>query len=439
MVKQRLKRKVKVNNSVTVVGAGLAGVEATWQLVNRQIPVTLIEMRPKANTPAHKTDGFAELVCSNSLRSNQLTNAVGLLKEEMRHLNSLVLRIADETQVSAGSALAVDRDGFSQAITNLIKQHPLVTVVHKEITAIPNGPTIIATGPLTSDPFAKRLATYFGSESLYFYDAVAPIIEKDSINFDIAYYKSRYDKGEAAYINCPMNKEQFEAFYQELITAQKTPLREFEKDIYFEGCMPIEHMAKRGPKTLTFGPLKPVGLHQEDKRHYAVVQLRQDDAADRLYNMVGFQTQLTWPEQKRIIQMIPGLEQANIVRYGVAHRNTYLNGPTVLKDTYQTKKRDNLFFAGQITGVEGYVESAASGLLAGLNMARYLENRSMIVASKKHLITAMAHYIGHANPKEFVVMNANFGLVDRDESLPKAIKNEAFAQHSLNTLLSDLL
>lgn len=439
MVKQNSLKVKLVNKRVTVIGAGLAGVEATWQLVSRQIPVTLVEMRPKKSTPAHQSANFGELVCSNSLRSNQINNAVGLLKEEMRQLNSLIIQTADSHQVSAGSALAVDREGFALALTDTISKHPLVTIVHKEVRAIPKGPTIIATGPLTADPLAKQLSAIIGEKSMYFYDAVAPIIEKDSINFDIAYYKSRYDKGEAAYINCPMDKQQFEAFYHELIHAKKATLREFEKDIYFEGCMPIEHMAKRGPKTLTFGPLKPVGLHQPDKRHYAVVQLRQDDAADTLYNMVGFQTQLTFSEQKRLIQMIPGLENANIVRYGVAHRNTYVNAPTVLKDTYQTKWRDDLFIAGQLSGVEGYVESAASGLLAGINMAKFLNKQPLIQPGKNHVITSMAHYIAHANPKEFVVMNANFGLVDRDQTLPKAIKNEAFAQASLATIKSDIL
>ena len=408
-------KKVSLNHSVTVIGAGLAGSEAAWQLARRGISVTLVEMRPVKMTPAHHTENFAELVCSNSLRSNDTHNAVGLLKEEMRLLDSLVIAAADQHQVPAGSALAVDREGFSRQITETLKSHPLITVVSKEITSIPSGPVIIATGPLTSDALAKDISEFLEAQSFYFYDAAAPIIEKDSIDFSIAYYKSRYDKGEADYINCPMNKEEFDAFYDALVSANVVPLKEFEKEIYFEGCMPFEEMAKRGRKTLLFGPMKPVGLEKEDgKRPYAVVQLRQDDAAASLYNVVGFQTHLTWGEQKRILQMIPGLQQANIVRYGVMHRNSYMNSPAVLLATYQSKKREDVFFAGQMTGVEGYVESAASGLLAGMNMERWLREKPLVIMPPFTMIGAMAHYITHTSPKHFQPMNANFGIVKSD-------------------------
>ncbi len=420
--------------TVNVIGAGLAGSEACWQLIQHGYPVRLYEMRPKVMTPAHQSSNFSELVCSNSLRSNQITNAVGLLKAEMRILNSLIISKADEFEVPAGSALAVDREGFALAITQTLSQHPLVTVINEEVTSIPSGPTIIATGPLTSEAFSKAILSFVGEDSLYFYDAVAPIIEKDSIDFSKAYFKSRYDKGDPSYINCGMNQEQFDAFYQALIEAEEVAEKPFEKLKFFEGCMPVEAMAKRGKKTLLFGPLKPVGLDHNDQRFKAVVQLRQDDAAANLYNMVGFQTHLKWSDQKRIIQMIPGLEHANIVRYGVMHRNTYINAPLTLHDTYQSKSREDLFFVGQLCGVEGYVESAASGCLGALNMIRYLSNQPMIVAHKYSMITAMASYIAHANPKQFVVMNANFGLVDRTpfDKLPD--KNKRFAHRSLELM-----
>ncbi len=419
------------NITVNVIGAGLAGSEACWQLVKEGYHVRLYEMRPKVMTPAHQSENFAELVCSNSLRSNQITNAVGLLKAEMRVLDSLIIKTADDYEVPAGSALAVDREGFAKAITTTLSQHPLVTVVNQEVTTIPEGPTIIATGPLTSEAFSQEILSFVGQESLYFYDAVAPIIEKDSIDFTKAYFKSRYDKGEASYINCGMDEAQFDAFYQALIEAEEVAEKPFEKLKFFEGCMPVEAMAKRGKKTLLFGPLKPVGLDYNNQRFKAVVQLRQDDAAANLYNMVGFQTHLKWSDQKRVIQMIPGLENATIVRYGVMHRNTYINAPLVLHETYQSKMREDLFFAGQLCGVEGYVESAASGCLAARNMIQYLKGQPMIEAHQYSMMTAMARYIAHANPKQFVVMNANFGLVDRSpfEKLPD--KNERFAHRSL--------
>jgi methylenetetrahydrofolate--tRNA-(uracil-5-)-methyltransferase len=431
---KRRKKKMK-DKSVTIVGAGLAGCEAAWQLVSRGFHVRLIEMRPKVSTEAHQSDQFAELVCSNSLRSNQLTNAVGLLKEEMRLLKSLIIHAADMTSVPAGSALAVDRIGFSSMITETLKSHPLIEFVCEEVTDIPQGHVIIATGPLTSKSLSSKIIELTGESTFYFYDAAAPIIEKDSIDFSIAYFKSRYDKGDADYINCPMDKQQFDAFYQELIHAQVVPLKEFEKEIYFEGCIPFEEMAKRGPKTLTFGPMKPVGLWQDGKpRPYAVVQLRRDDAADTLYNIVGFQTHLTWGEQKRIIRMIPGLHQAQIVRYGVMHRNSYLNSPVVLKPTYQSKIREDLFFAGQMTGVEGYVESAASGLVAGINMAKYLSGGACIEFPAFTMIGAMAQYITHASSTTFQPMNANFGIIQSDIEPRAADKKERIARRSIDTI-----
>ncbi|MDP2813822.1 MAG: methylenetetrahydrofolate--tRNA-(uracil(54)-C(5))-methyltransferase (FADH(2)-oxidizing) TrmFO [Erysipelotrichaceae bacterium] len=421
------------DRSVTIIGAGLAGSEAAWQLVKRGFQVRLIEMRPKVSTEAHQSDRFAELVCSNSLRSNQLTNAVGLLKEEMRKLDSLIIRVADQTSVPAGSALAVDRVGFSSIITETLRNHPLVEVVCEEVTEIPEGNVIVATGPLTSKALSSKILELTGESSFYFYDAAAPIIEKDSIDFSIAYYKSRYDKGDADYINCPMDKQQFEDFYNELIHAQVAPLKEFEKEIFFDGCMPFEEMAKRGVKTLTFGPMKPVGLWQDGKpRPYAVVQLRRDDAADTLYNIVGFQTHLTWGEQKRILRMIPGLQNAEIVRYGVMHRNSYLNSPIVLKATYQANVRENLFFAGQMTGVEGYVESAASGLLAGINMARRLSDKPCIEFPAYTMIGAMAQYITHASPKNFQPMNANFGIIHSDVLPRVPDRKEQIVKRSLD-------
>ncbi|HHP9974556.1 TPA: FADH(2)-oxidizing methylenetetrahydrofolate--tRNA-(uracil(54)-C(5))-methyltransferase TrmFO, partial [Listeria monocytogenes] len=370
-----------MEKSVNVIGAGLAGSEAVWQLVNRGVKVDLYEMRPVKQTPAHHTDKFAELVCTNSLRANGLTNAVGVIKEEMRMLDSIIIEAADKASVPAGGALAVDRHEFSGYITDKVKNHPLVTVHTEEVTTIPEGPTIIATGPLTSPALADEIKQLTGEEYLYFYDAAAPIIEKDSIDMDKVYLKSRYDKGEAAYLNCPMSEEEFNAFYEALVTAETAALKEFEKEVFFEGCMPIEVMAKRGIKTMLFGPLKPVGLEdpKTGKRPYAVLQLRQDDAAGTLYNMVGFQTHLKWGEQKRVFGMIPGLENAEIVRYGVMHRNTFINSPTVLEPTYQLKTRNDLFFAGQMTGVEGYVESAASGLAAGINAANFIQEKELVV------------------------------------------------------------
>lgn len=423
---------------VNVIGAGLAGSEAAWQLANRNVQVRLYEMRPVKQTPAHHTEKFAELVCSNSLRANTLTNAVGVLKEEMRRLHSVIMKAADECSVPAGGALAVDRHEFAARVTDLVQHHPNVTVIREEVTDIPSGPTVIATGPLTSPALSEKLKALTGEEYLYFYDAAAPIVEKESIDMEKVYVKSRYDKGEAAYINCPMTEAEFDRFYEALISAETVPLKEFEKEIYFEGCMPIEVMAKRGKKTLLFGPMKPVGLEdpRTGKRPFAVVQLRQDDAAGTLYNIVGFQTHLKWGDQKEVFRLIPGLEQAEFVRYGVMHRNTFINSPKLLRPTYQYKGRDDLFFAGQMTGVEGYVESAASGLVAGINAARLVLGQELLVFPKETAIGSMAHYITSADPKYFQPMNANFGLfAPLEETIKdKKRRNEQYAKRALDTI-----
>ncbi|UQF71121.1 methylenetetrahydrofolate--tRNA-(uracil(54)-C(5))-methyltransferase (FADH(2)-oxidizing) TrmFO [Vagococcus lutrae] len=421
---------------VTIIGAGLAGSEAAWQAANAGVKVTLYEMRPKKSSPAHHTEQFAELVCSNSFRAKGLGNAVGVLKEEMRQFNSLIMSAAAKHEVPAGGALAVDRHLFSAEVTKQLKNHPNITVVNEEITEIPaDGITVIATGPLTSESLAKSIVEMTDSEGLYFYDAAAPIIEKSSIDMDKVYLKSRYDKGEAAYLNCPMSKEEFYAFREALVAAEVAPLNSFEKETYFEGCMPIEVMANRGEKTMLFGPMKPVGLEdpKTGKRPYAVVQLRQDNAAGSLYNIVGFQTHLKWGEQKRIIQMIPGLENAEIVRYGVMHRNTFMNSPELLLPTYQAQGDERLFFAGQMTGVEGYVESAASGLLAGLNAARLAQEKAPLIFPRETAMGALAYYITHTDAKHFQPMNVNFGIIaDLPERIrDKKERNEQLAQRAL--------
>ncbi|WP_071131459.1 FADH(2)-oxidizing methylenetetrahydrofolate--tRNA-(uracil(54)-C(5))-methyltransferase TrmFO [Enterococcus timonensis] len=425
---------------IQVIGAGLAGSEAAYQIAQAGIPVELYEMRGKKSTPAHHTENFAELVCTNSLRANQLTNAVGVLKEEMRQLNSLIMEAADATAVPAGGALAVDRDLFSEYVTEKIKNHPLITVITDEVEKIPEGITVVASGPLTSDHLAADIQAFNDSDGFYFYDAAAPILEKDSIDFDKVYLKSRYDKGEAAYLNCPMTKEEFDVFYEALITAEVAPLKSFEKEKFFEGCMPIEVMAKRGEKTMRFGPLKPVGLEdpKTGRRPYAVIQLRQDNAAGSLYNIVGFQTHLKWGEQKRVFRLIPGLENAEFVRYGVMHRNSFMDSPNLLEPTYQTKKRPDLFFAGQMTGVEGYVESAASGLLAGLNAARLAQEKEPIVMPEETVMGAMAHYITHAASKHFQPMNANFGILKELDTpiRDKKLRYEALANRALADIAS---
>ena len=423
-----------MEKTVNVIGAGLAGSEACWQLIRKGIKVRLYEMRPQKSTGAHKTGDFSELVCSNSLRSNMLTNAVGLLKQEMRELDSLVMKAADNNALPAGSALAVDREGFAREITETLRNHPLVEIVNEEVSEIPEGPTIIATGPLTSSPLAKAIKNLLQEDSFYFFDAAAPIVTKESINMDIAYYKSRYDKGDADYINCPMSKQQFDIFYDALINGETAEVQDVDKEIYFEGCMPVEVMAKRGPQTLTFGPLKPVGLEREGERPYAVVQLRQDNAIGTLYNIVGFQTHLKWGEQKRIFSLIPGLENCEIVRYGVMHRNTYINSPKVLLPSYQCRLRNDLFFAGQMTGVEGYCESAASGLLAGHNMALLMEGRKPVVLPDTTMMGAMAHYIVNADEKYFQPMNANFGIFNLEHYVPKKQRKDAYSVQALEVL-----
>lgn len=420
---------------VNVIGAGLAGVEATYQLILKGIPVRLYEMRPVKMTDAHKSEYFAELVCSNSLRADGLNNAVGVLKEEMRMNNSLIMKYAREYQVPAGGSLAVDRIGFSRAITEFISQHPLVEVIHEEVTSIPEGPTIIASGPLTSPSLSSTIQELLKSDYFYFYDAAAPIVTKDSINFDIAYYKSRYDKGEAEYINCPMNESEFDSFYDALMNAEVVKPKDYEEK-FFEGCMPFEEMARRGKQTLLFGPMKPVGLEKDGgKRSHAVVQLRQDNAVGTLYNIVGFQTHLKWPEQDRVIHMIPGLENAKIVRYGVMHRNCFICSPRYLKPTYQFVERDDLFFAGQMTGVEGYVESAQSGMVAGMNMARYLNQKELLVFPRETVMGSLAYYITHGSETDFQPMKANFGILpDFAERIKKKERKSAYANRAIEAM-----
>ena len=426
---------------VIIVGAGMAGSEAAWQVAQRGIKVDLYEMRPEKSTPAHKTEKFAELVCSNSLRGAGLENAVGLLKEEMRQLNSIIMESADINRVPAGGALAVDREGFSQYITDKVKNHPNVTVINKEIETIPqedDAITIIASGPLTSEVLAKSIGELTGQDYFYFYDAAAPLISKESIDMSKAYRASRYGKGTADYINCPMDKEEYEKFWQELTTAELAPIKKFEKAKFFEGCMPVEEMARRGIDTLLYGPLKPVGLEdpKTGKRPYAVVQLRQDNAADSLYNIVGFQTHLKWPEQKRVFGLIPGLENAEFVRYGVMHRNTFINSPELLRPTLQYKDRDDLLFAGQMTGVEGYIESAASGLVAGANAAYLAKGENPVIFPEQTAHGSMCKYITSAVAKHFQPMNANFGLMPplEERIRDKKLKKQKIAERALEFL-----
>ena len=422
---------------VKIVGAGLAGVEAAYYLANQNIQVQLYEMRPTKMTPAHQTGHFAELVCSNSLRSNDIHNAVGLLKHEMMEFNSLIMQAANASSVPAGSSLAVDRELFSRFIEDKIRNHPNIEVIHQEFTEIDTDTyTIICAGPLASDDLSLNISQLFHQDHLHFFDAIAPIIEASSINMDIAYLKSRYDKGEAAYINCPMNKEEYEAFHHELINSEKVKVKDFENNV-FEGCMPFEVMAERGFETLLYGPMKPVGLEKDGgKRPFAVVQLRQDDASASMYNIVGFQTHLTWGEQKRIIQMIPGLEHANILRYGVMHRNTYLESPKILNNSYQTKVFPKVFFAGQISGVEGYVESAASGLNAAIQMNQLIKHNELKPFPKETMLGAMANYISSPN-NSFVPMNANLGLFPQLEfKHSKKLRKEYYAKRSIDALLA---
>ena len=422
---------------VKVIGAGLAGCEAAYYLARNGVKVKLYEMRPKKMTPAHKTGKYGELVCSNSLRSDMIDVASGALKEEMRLFNSLVLEAAKNTKVEAGSALAVSREDFSLYLTNVINNHPNIEVINEEVVDFDSDEyTIIASGPLTSDPLCEFIRQKFGMDDFYFFDAQAPIISFDSINMDVAYLKSRYDKGEAAYINCPMNKEQFEAFYHELINARAAELHDFDCDLkVFEGCMPVEVMAKRGPQTLLFGPLKPKGLGRTiDDHPYAVVQLRQDNAEKTLYNLVGFQTHLAFSEQKRVFSMIPGLENANFVKYGRMHKNTYLNSPKLLKATYQTVDYPKVFFAGQITGVEGYVESSASGIYAAINMLRLLKGEELVIFPRETIMGSMAQYISSFHD-DFEPMNANFGIVpELDFHCKKKDRKEYYGNRAINKM-----
>ncbi len=429
---------------VTIIGAGLAGSEAALQLAKKGFNVKLYEMRPKKTTGAHVGGNCAEFVCSNSLGSADVTNASGLLKHEMEILGGELIKTAYECRVPAGSALAIDREMFSKKVTEKIKNNPNIELIREELTQIPDTPVIIASGPLTSDKLAEDIKTFTQSEHLHFFDAIAPIVEKDSINFDKAFYASRYDKGEASYINCPMNKEEYEKFYNILTHAPRIELKEFEKNAkFFESCLPIEVLASRGVDTLRFGPMKPVGL--VDKRtgieNYAVVQLRQDNSAKTLYNLVGFQTNLKWGSQKELLQSIPGLENANIVRYGVMHRNTFINSPKILNASLQTKKRPDLFFAGQITGTEGYTESIATGLLAGINMAKFLNGEKLLELPQETMLGALTHYISNPEHEKFQPINSNWGILPpvelpKKERKNKKLKAELMAERSLNALKS---
>lgn len=419
---------------VNVVGAGLAGCEAAYQLSKRGIKVKLYEMKKIKKSPAHKLDTFAELVCSNSLRSSDIKNAVGLMKEELRMMDSLIIRAADSTKVSAGASLSVDRTLFSEYITNEIKNNPLIEIIDEEVTNIPQGPTILASGPLTSESLSNSLKEFTGSDYLYFYDAIAPVILKDSIDFNKAYYKSRWDKGDADYINCPFTKEEYINWYNELIKLESVEAHDFEIKV-FEGCMPFEEMAKRGIDTLRFGPMKPVGLHYNGMKPYAVVQLREDNIIKTMYNIVGFQTKLKYGSQDKIIRMIPGLENAEIIRHGEMHRNTFINAPSTINEYYQTKKREDLFIAGQLSGVEGYVESTASGLVAGINMARYLNNLPLISFPKTTSIGSQAYYISHVSENDFEPMNTNFGIFPQLDIVTKKVDRKmAYVERALKDL-----
>jgi methylenetetrahydrofolate--tRNA-(uracil-5-)-methyltransferase len=424
--------------TVTVIGAGLAGSEAAWQLAKRGIKVRLYEMRPEKMTPAHHTGLFAELVCSNSLRSNLLENAAGLLKEEMRRLDSLIIKCADNNTVPAGSALAVDREGFARQVTRMIEENRNIEVIRQELTEFPEGPAIIATGPLTSDGLAKALAKVLDCEYLYFYDAASPIVTAESLDMNLIFRASRYGKAGDHYLNCPFTKEEYEEFWSELVEAETYPLKQFEDLKVFEGCMPVEVMAKRGKETLLYGPLRPVGLTdpRTGRTPYAVVQLRQDNARGTLYNLVGFQTNLRWSEQNRVFRMIPGLKNAEFVRYGVMHRNTYINSPRLLLDTLQLKTDPSIMFAGQITGVEGYIESTASGLVAGIGMAKMMEGKPLPVLPRETVMGSLLRYITSASDEGFQPMNANFGLLPplEERVRDKKRRNRMLAERSLEYL-----
>jgi len=426
------------SSKINIIGAGLAGCEAAWQLAIRGVKVKLFEMKPKKFSPAHKSEKLAELVCSNSLRSNQLQSAVGILKEEMRMAGSLIIEAADKTKVPAGKALAVDREAFSSYITEKITNHPNIELIREEITSISNDNiTIIATGPLTSEPLSLAIKKIIGEDYLYFYDAIAPIVLAESINMQIAFKASRYEKGdnkEGDYINCPLTEEEYKRFVTELLKAKKVPLKEFEKAAYFEGCLPIEVMAERGIETLRFGPMKPIGLKdpRTGKTPYAVVQLRMEDQEGTMYNMVGFQTKLTYPEQKRVFRLIPGLENAEFVRLGSIHRNTFVCAPKVIDETLRLKNMPNIFLAGQISGVEGYVESTAMGFIAAVNIWQFINNKIPVIPPKTTAHGALIHHISKANPKTFQPMNVNFGLFKRlDKKLPKKQRAIFYANRAI--------
>lgn len=434
-------------NTVHIYGAGLAGSEAAWQIAQRGTKVILHEMKPQKFTPAHHSASFAELVCSNSLRSDSVANAVGLLKEELTRLGSLIMEAAHATKVPAGSALAVDRNLFSAYITEKIRNHPRIQVVEEEMVSVPEQQlTVIATGPLTSADMAAYIEKDLGCRGLHFFDAAAPIVDFASVNMDVAFFASRYDKGDADYINCPMTKEQYDAFYQALVSAEEAQLKEFDRKEQknlkvFEGCMPVEVMARRGYDTLRYGPLKPVGLidPRVGKEYYAVVQLRKENLEGSMYNLVGFQTHLTYPEQRRVFRMIPGLENAEFLRYGTMHRNTYLNSPDLLDADYSLRTRPYIYFAGQMTGVEGYIESAGSGFVAGINAWRRAEGADPYIFPRRTMLGAMAHYISHGGVGSFTPMNANFGIIEPLEQRVKGgktAKNQALADRSLELLTS---
>ncbi len=424
---------------INVIGAGLAGCEAAWQIAKRGIRVKLYEMKPEKHSPAHHIDTFAELVCSNSLRSDQLENAVGLLKEEMRILDSLIMRCADSTRVPAGGALAVDRYKFSEMVTREIRNNEYITIINQEIKDIPDDSlTVIATGPLTSEELSEAIGNMIGESYLHFFDAAAPIVEYGSIDMTKAFKAARYGRGTDDYINCPMNREEYERFWEELNKAETAEVKDFEKEVLFEGCMPVESMAKRGRDTLRFGPLKPVGLidPKTEKEAYAVVQLRQDNEEGTMYNIVGFQTHLKWPEQKRVFGLIPGLENAKFLRYGVMHRNTFINSPKLLDSTYRMRSNPNIYFAGQITGVEGYIESASSGMVAGINAAMRVLNKNEALFPRTTATGALSNYVSDKTVKDFQPMNVNFGLMEGLEIRikDKRKKNYEISQRALNVI-----
>lgn len=430
---------------LTIIGGGLAGSEAAWQAAQRGVHVHLFEMRPLVPTGAHQTDWLAELVCSNSFGSDLPDRASGVLKDELRRLGSLLLECAEAARLPAGSALAVDRNLFAQSVTERLAAHPNIEIIRQEVTDLPEGPTIVASGPLTSPALAQALARFSGERHLYFYDAIAPIVTAESINMNIAFRASRYgvgEQGEGDYINCPLNKQEYEAFVEALLNAERIPLRDFEAEIeqgvragdeqFFEGCLPVEVIARRGLRSLAFGPMRPVGLRdpRTGKRAYAIVQLRQDNLAGTLYNMVGFQTNLTYPEQRRVFRMIPGLENAEFVRYGQMHRNTFLASPRLLWPSLQSRQRPDLFFAGQITGVEGYMGNIATGLLAGWNAVRYLRGEPLVILPRETMLGALCHYITHASLKDFQPMKANFGILPPLEGAERLGKRERAARYA---------